>query len=157
VHFYLNIIISSEVVPRFSRKPPKLRQEPTQHNIDPSKLVEGVCPIPGNGHQPQHNDHICVFTCNYSPTCQCVCCSSQQAKLKNLKNEYDERKDVATKSKTPIVTNKKQTELLSGIFGISPAQFSQIINTWVKMLTATLPSDTPKIFQKPWKTTNRFA
>ncbi|KAK2167589.1 hypothetical protein LSH36_26g10034 [Paralvinella palmiformis] len=38
---------------------------------------------------------------------------SQQAKLKNLKNEYDERKDVATKSKTPIVTNKKQTELLS--------------------------------------------
>jgi len=31
------------------------------------------------------------------------------------------------------------TELLSGIFGISSAQASQIINTWVKMLATLLP------------------
>jgi len=87
VYFYLNIIKSSEVAPQFSRKPPKLRQEPVEHNIDPLKLVEHVCPIPGNDQQPQHNDHNYVFTFNCSPACQCVGCSSQHAKLKNLQNE----------------------------------------------------------------------
>ena len=71
-----------------------LRQEPAQHNIDPSKLVEDVCPKPGNDQQTQHNDHNYVFIYNCSPACQCVCCSSLQPKLKNLQNEYDEFKEI---------------------------------------------------------------
>jgi len=72
VYFYLNIIKSSEVAPQFSRKPPKLRQKLVQHNIDPSKLLEDVCPKPGNDQQTQHNDHNYVFIFNCSPACQGV-------------------------------------------------------------------------------------
>ena len=38
------------VAPQLLRKPQKLRQEPAQHSIDPSKPVDDVyvCPIPGN-------------------------------------------------------------------------------------------------------------
>jgi len=79
------------VAPQFSRKPPKSRREPAQHNIDPSKLVEDVCPMHGNNQQSQRNDHSYVFTCNCSPVCVSVLgCRSQRAKLKNLQNEYDE-------------------------------------------------------------------
>jgi len=100
------------VASQFSQKPLKLRQEPAQHNIDPSKLVEDVYPMPGNDQQLQHNDHSYVYTCNCSPACQCVCCNSQPAKLKNLQNEYDEFKEIVIKSKTTIFTYKKQTNLI---------------------------------------------
>ena len=83
-----------------------------QHKIDALKHVEDVCPMPGNNQQLQNNDHSYVFICNCSPACQCVGCSSQQAKLKNLQNEYGEHKTIVIKSKTPILTNKKQTNLI---------------------------------------------
>ena len=56
-HPYPTQTISVNVGPQFSRKPPKLRQEPEQLNINPSKFVEEVCPITGNDQQPQHKDH----------------------------------------------------------------------------------------------------
>ena len=48
----------------------------------------------------------------------CVCCSSQKAKLKNLQNEYDAFKEIVTKSKSPIFTNKKQTILLEDFWPV---------------------------------------
>jgi len=39
-------------------------------------------------------------------------CSSQQAKLKNLQNEYDEFKEIVGKSKMQILTNKKQNNFI---------------------------------------------
>ena len=42
-------------------------------------LMVDIC-----NHQPQHNGHSYVFTCNCSPACQCVGCSSQQANLRSL-------------------------------------------------------------------------
>ena len=74
--------------------------------------MEDVCPMTGNDLQPQHNDHSYVFTCNCSPAFQCVGCSSQQANLKNLQNEYDERKEIITKSKTPILTTRNKPTLI---------------------------------------------
>ena len=68
--------------------------------------------MPGNDQQPQLNDLTYVFTCNYSPACQCVSCRPQQAKLKNVHNEYEEFKEIVTKSKTQNLTNKKQTNLV---------------------------------------------
>ena len=86
-HPYPTQTLGVNVAPQFPLKRLKLIQEPTQHNIDPSKLVEDVCPMPGNDQQPQPNQHIYVLICNCSPICQCVGCSSQQAKLKHLHNE----------------------------------------------------------------------
>ena len=65
------------VAPQFSRKPPKLRQEPVQQNIHASKRMEDVSPMPTNNQQPQHNDHSYVLVSNLSPACQCVGYNSQ--------------------------------------------------------------------------------
>ena len=114
VYFYFNIK-SSEVAPQFSRKPLKLRPEPAQHNIDPLKLAENVCPVPGNDQQPQYNTHSSVFTCNCSPACQCVlefATSKQSWKTYRMDMNYDELKEIVTKSKTPIFTSKKQTKFI---------------------------------------------
>jgi len=109
VYFYLTMIKSSEVVPQFSRKPPKLRQELAQHNIGPSKLVEDVCPMTNN-----HNIlTIVMSTC--SPSCQCVCCSSEPAKLNNLDNEYDELKEIVAMTKTPILHRHLLVTILESV------------------------------------------
>jgi len=52
--------------------------------------------MPGNHQQPQHNDYSYVFTWYCFPACQYVGCSPQQAKPKNLQNEYDEIKETQT-------------------------------------------------------------
>jgi len=67
-HPYPTQNLGVNVAPQLFRKPPKVIQEPAQHNIDPSKLVGDVCPITGNDQQPKHNDHSYVFTCNFSPS-----------------------------------------------------------------------------------------
>jgi len=123
--------------------------------------------MPENDQQPQHNDHSYVFTCNCSPACQCVGCSSQQAKLKNLQNEYYEFKEIVTKSKSRFWPKINKPTLLryfwpvikklgspieqlltvssipiaiitESLSGIFEIVSSQIIKIWVKMLAATL-------------------
>jgi hypothetical protein len=51
-HPYPTQNLGVNIAPQFSRKPQKLRQEPAQLNINPSKLVQDVCPMPGNHKQP---------------------------------------------------------------------------------------------------------
>ena len=133
-HRYLTQSLGVNVAPQFYRKSPKLSSEPAQHNIDRLKLVEDVGPMPGNDEQPQHNERSYVFTCNCSPACQCVGCSSRQARLKKtyIMNMMNLRKLSLCPRRRFGPTINKQT-LLRDFWPMI-----RIINTWVKMLAATL-------------------